>query len=110
MGLSVGPSTPARAKGKSIALSPQQQALQAAYAAIQTSVNDGDRWVTLSWLLSWRLVLDRLKAGNLYGTSSSGMCDEPVCACQPVLQLVTKVHDRLDGGLTGSYSLHAYAT
>ena len=40
-----GPSTPVREKGKSVALSPQQQALQAAYAALQMKANSEERWV-----------------------------------------------------------------
>lgn len=40
-----GPSTPVRDKGKSVALSPQQQALQAAYAALQMKANSEERWV-----------------------------------------------------------------
>lgn len=40
-----GPSPPARDKGKGIALSPQQQALQAACAAMQSKADSEERWV-----------------------------------------------------------------
>ena len=44
--LPTGPSTPARDKGKGLAISPQQQALRASLAAMQRDgLNDGSRYI-----------------------------------------------------------------
>lgn len=42
--MNTGPSTPARDKGKGIAMSPQQQALQASHATMQRDAGGADRY------------------------------------------------------------------
>ncbi|KAL3146802.1 hypothetical protein ABBQ38_014781 [Trebouxia sp. C0009 RCD-2024] len=78
-----GPSTPARGKGKSVALSPQQQALQAAYAAIQTNVDKGDRAGRQNWLQGRLAELpcnlpEQLQALMLNGAGADGQDHGPV--------------------------------